>query len=80
MSTLAKKMSDEEYFASIKQQKLAETEKLKSMIDEPVEFNDQTAFCKKCKTYTVRYRLRQCRRPDEAETSRYVCQKCNRAW
>ncbi len=80
MSSLIQSMSDKEYFAFIKQKKIQDTENLKRLIDEPVEFNDQTAFCKKCKTYTVRYRLRQSRRPDEAECSNYRCQTCNRGW
>ena len=80
MSACAQKMSDEQYFAFIKQKKIEENKTLQQLIGEPVEFHDQTAFCKKCQLYTVRYRLRQCRRPDEAESSKYVCQKCNSSW
>lgn len=69
-----------EFFAKRREAQEAQTASLAELLDqtkENIKFKDVSSQCPKCKNFTVRFVLRQCRSADEGEVPTFVCFHCN---
>ena len=62
-----------QFFKKEDSKRIARTQYINNLLAEPVNMEDQTAFCPKCKQYTLRFTARQARSIDEAETFILKC-------
>ncbi len=50
------------------------SEHMDALLSKKIEMNDITAFCHKCKLFSLRFASRQLRSADEGETITMVCE------
>ena len=70
-------MSENRFFQNQKNKRLQEIASITEIIQTPISFGDESAYCKSCKTFSVVYRLVQAKKRDEAETAIYQCRICD---